>query len=173
MNHHHVDLRCGLISNFPLFKSTILLLHSALLDFYPLSLWTLSFSLSCLQPSTKPDTILISIDLYVHPGARFILGNGGGIVQQVKLAGQAAVPKHVVKILISDPTGLVKDIACSLTPYWTKWNNNGVLALMNNVLKSEQLSFRLPVVFLSSFHVLFNFSLTAFNGCSCCWWGFS
>lgn len=117
MNHHHVDLWCGLISNFPLFTSTILLLHSALLDFYLLSPCTLSFSLSCLQPSTKPDTILISIDLYVHPGARVILENGGGIVQQVKLAGQAAELKHVVKILISDPTGLVKDIACSLTPY--------------------------------------------------------
>ena len=118
----------------------------------------------------------MSIDLYAHPVAQVILEKGGRGVQQVELAGQAAVPKHIVKILISDPAGLVSSFLHLLSNTAEEQRGAGT-SLMHNVLKSEQPSLRLAVAFLSSFHVLFNFSLMAFNGCSylesVSWWGFS
>ncbi len=170
---------CGiwLMYNVPLFKFTIRFLPSAFLWFLP-SIPPLFYSPPYIQPSTKLDAIFISIDLFVHPWAHVILEKGG-IAQQVKLAGQTPVPKHVVKILITDPAGLVKGHRLFLNLLLnTVEEQRGIGAsLMHNVLKSGQLSVRLAVAFLSTFHVLVNFSLMAFNWCSylesVSWWGFS
>lgn len=82
-----------------------------------------------------------------------------------ELAGQAAVPKHVVKILIFDPAGLVRGHHLFLNLLLnTVEEQRGIgTSLMHNVLKSAQLSVRLAVAFVSTFHVRVNFSLMTFN----------
>lgn len=163
MHHHHVDMWCGLISKFALLKSTSLLLHSARLDFYPLTL-RYSFSLSCIEPSTKPDGILISIDLYVHPEAQVILENGGGILQQVKLVCFDQWPYRPCRV--TDQNCPWQCLFFNLFLNTVEEQQGIGTSLINNVLKSVQLSLRLPLAFLFSFHARFNFLWMAFNGCS-------
>lgn len=96
----------------------------------------------------------------MHLGAQVVLEKGGGIVGQVHLSGQPAAPKHL-KILITDPAGLVRDSFNLLLNMAEEQRRIGT-SLMHNV-RGVRLSLRSAVAFLSTFHVHLNFSLMAFN----------
>lgn len=102
LNYRHEDLvQSNLISLF----------YLAPIHFYPLFSLFITLLYTAINQQV---TLLITIDLYAHPGAWAILENS---VQQEKLGCQALVSKHIVKILIGDPTGFVKGTVCSLTTY--------------------------------------------------------